>query len=97
MNSRKHAMRMPAWNEKYIARFKAREGLFKRRGLEPAPAEALADRLAVRDYEGDDRGVCIECSHWQQGSWKTGNTCFKQQPFLLTILQRCDSFTFQKP
>lgn len=39
----------------------ARLALFDARGLRVAEAEALADKLLVRDREGDRRGVCAEC------------------------------------
>lgn len=81
---------MPAWNDVQISRFNFRLGLFTRRAIKGA--EALADRLATRDFERDDRRVCAECSHWQRG-----NTCFKKSPVLLTQLMRCDHFSFQTP
>ncbi len=42
------------------------EGRFTSRGL-PGRAESLADRLLVRDREGDDRRMCIECRHCTSG------------------------------
>lgn len=83
---------VPSWDDKQIFRFLFRESLFIRRGLSADAAESLGDRLAKRDYERDDRRVCIECSNWQRG-----NTCAKKQPLLLTQLMRCDFFSFQKP
>ena len=83
---------MPAWGEQQISRFQFRQALFVRRGMTTDAAEKLGDRLATRDYERDDRRVCIECDSIQRG-----NTCFKQNPVLLTQLMRCDSFTWQKP
>ena len=83
---------MPAWNDTQISRFMFRSALLSRRGLSSQDAEQLGDRLATRDYQRDDRRVCLECSHWQRG-----NTCFKKQPLLLMQLQRCDFFDFQKP
>lgn len=83
---------MPAWDEKQIFRFQFRHGLFQRRGMSSEAAEKLGDRLATRDYQRDDRRVCIECSNWQRG-----NTCAKKQPLLLTQLMRCDFFNFLKP
>lgn len=83
---------MPAWNDVQITRFNYRNGLFARRNLTAQDAEALADRLARRDYERDERRVCVECKSWQRG-----NTCFRRLPFLSTQLQRCDGFEFQTP
>lgn len=85
---------MPAWDDKQIARFNYRVGLFKRRGLPEPQAEDLADRLAERDWERDDRRVCIECNGLQRG-----NTCANNRSNapLPTILQRCPNFSFQVP
>ena len=86
------ALYMPAWNETQIRRFQFRESLFLERGMSPEAAEKLGDRLATRDYERDDRRMCIECAHWRRG-----NNCHQKQPLLLTQLMRCDFFSFLKP
>lgn len=86
------ALYMPAWEDKQITRFMFHLGLFQRRGLSFDVAERLGDRLAVRDYQRDDRRVCVECVSIQRG-----NTCFKKQPVLATQLMRCDHFDFQTP
>ena len=91
-NHSEPALYMPAWNDVQIRRFQFREALFSRRGLSAQAAELLGDRLAKRDYERDDRRVCIECSSFQRG-----NTCHKKQPFLLTQLMRCVGFSFETP
>ncbi len=83
---------MPAWNEAQIVRFNFRNALFSRRGLTPNEAEALADKLAFRDYERDDRRVCVECSSWQRKG-----TCFKRLPTSQTQLVRCHGFSFSTP
>lgn len=94
---------MPAWGDREIARFTFRRGLFIRRGMAAAAAEALADRLALRDYERDDRRVCIECSSIQrglkcfvheQGHMKGVGRFFQVLP---DTLQRCPHFTWQTP
>ena len=94
---------MPAWGDAQIKRFTFRESLLKRRGLSAQAAEKLADRLATRDHERDDRRVCLECESLQRGG-----TCFvvsqgrmpnvspKHSP-VIDVLQRCDHFTFQTP
>lgn len=43
--------------------FTARVALFHDRGLRLVNAEALADRLVIRDRDGDDRRLCLECTH----------------------------------
>lgn len=94
---------MPAWGDREFARFTFRRGLFMRRGLNEDAAEKLADRLALRDYERDDRRVCLECQSIQrtgrcfvasQGRMPGFSRFFDPLP---TTLQRCASFTFQKP
>ena len=94
---------MPAWNDKQIERFMYRESLFKRRGMSPVAAEALAERLVYRDFERDDRRACAECESLQRSG-----TCFqaaqgrirgatKVLTPITHLLQRCDFFSFQKP
>lgn len=97
------------WGDREIARFLFRVALFTRRGLSEPEAETLADRLSERDYERDDRRMCIECKHLQRGG-----TCFAaKQGWLLQpkgntrdadfftplqqTLQRCEGFDFVTP
>lgn len=92
------------WNDKQIARFTARVAMFQRRGRTAEQAEELADRLAVRDAERDDRRACIECVSYRQdgncGKHKNGtlpdvvSRDFRPLP---TTLQRCPVFEFQVP
>lgn len=94
---------MTPWTEAEIKRFNLRVGMFTRRGLEDLKAEEIADRLARRDQEKDDRRMCIECDFLQ----KTGD-CFKATKDLSnpngpthfpvkTILQRCTAFKWRVP
>ncbi|MBA3622893.1 MAG: hypothetical protein H0W48_00185 [Methylibium sp.] len=95
--------RMPAWGDREFTRFFFRQALFTRRGLSAERAEQLADRLAQRDYDRDDRRLCLECAHLQRPG-----TCFaakqgwihgadKRLTPVTDILQRCGQFDFQKP
>lgn len=95
--------RTQAWNDAQISRFNFRNALFARRGLSTMAAEALADQLATRDHQRDDRRVCVECSNLQRGG-----TCFQaaqsnlpdasaQHRPVADLLFRCDHFDFQKP
>ena len=86
-------MVMPAWDDAQISRFLFRESLFKRRGLPEAEAEALADRLAFRDYELDRRKVCVECKNFQPHQ----KTCFKRLPVSVVQLVHCHGFEWQTP
>ena len=80
------------WNDKQIARFVFRLGLFMRRGLPEPKAEALADRLAERDHDRDDRRICLECKNL-----RAPMRCFHQHAVLSDVLQRCPQFAFETP
>lgn len=94
---------MTPWTDAEINRFQLRVVLFERRGLGTDEAERLADTLAARDQERDDRRMCIECSQLQQDGG-----CFAAARGLManattnlhpvkTILMRCEHFAWQKP
>ena len=70
-----------------IDTFTARLGRFSDKGLSLDDGEALADKLVVRDREGDDRHLCAECAQC-----RFGMRCVKKL-VVLDILQRCDHFT----
>lgn len=56
--------------------FAARLARFIDKGVIHDDAESLADRLAIRDRDSDDRRLCLECAHLQgygQASWRCGN------------------------
>ncbi len=95
--------RMLPWGDAEFRRFDFRLALFKRRGLTEREAETLADRLALRDQDRDDRRVCLECIHLQhrgtcfaaaQG-WLAGVSKFLEP--IPNLLQRCERFEFCKP
>lgn len=55
------------WSGAEIVRFEARAQLLQRRGISEQEAEDLAERLTLRDREGDDRALCLECRHYRNG------------------------------
>ena len=55
------------WDDATIARFVARLGLLMRRGFNATDADDLAERLHLRDVQGDDRACCVECRHYRPG------------------------------
>ncbi len=57
----------PHWDDAEIATFVARVSLFVRRGLPPTDADDLAERLVLRDREGEPLRACVECSHYRSG------------------------------
>ncbi|MCX8018432.1 MAG: hypothetical protein N2690_11115, partial [Rhodocyclaceae bacterium] len=61
-------------------------------------AEALAERLLIRDREADDRRLCIECRNLAggPGRWRCtgGGSAPGSVPadMVVRLLQRCDGF-----
>ena len=85
--------------------FMARVERFTSRGLPgrglpgwglPGWAESLADRLLVRDREGDDRRMCIECRHCTSGRScgraRAAGLSHQELGELAVMLQRCPTF-----
>ena len=79
-----HSMVM---NGAEIDTFTARLERFIDKGFSLDDSEALVDRLVVRDRDGDDRHLCVECAHC-----RFGMRCDKKLA-VLDVLQRCDNFT----
>lgn len=73
---------------------------FTDKGMGLAQSEQSADRLVIRDREGDDRALCLECTHLQGdvGRWRCGNSQApdvareRLAPELVEMLQRCTGF-----
>ena len=94
-----------AMNTAEIDTFTARLSRFTDRGLIVVFAESLADKLVIRDREGDDRRLCLECQHlagsagsWRCGNWKQAGIARRAGDARLardevTILRRCGGFT----
>ena len=59
-------------------------------------AEAMADRLVIRDREQDDRRTCLECTTYRPGRCGNHRRAGLQAPDvgrdLATLLQRCPGF-----
>lgn len=84
--------RMLPWGDAEFRRFAFRVALFTRRGRTESEAEFLADRLALRDQEKDDRRVCLECKHVRPQL-----RCVHDHAVLNEVLQRCPQFAFETP
>ena len=69
-------------------------------------AEALADKLVLRDRAADDRRLCLECAHllgkragaWRCGNWQRAGITHRARDAQLATtlvhqLQRCGGFT----
>ena len=83
-----------------IDRFTGRLALFAAKGLTANEAEVLADKLLIRDRDGDDQHVCLECSFLS--GWAGRRQCRGLQyagmggPLVsagqVAMLQRCNGF-----
>lgn len=72
---------------------------FTDKGMSLEDAERLADKLVIRDREGDDRRLCLECTHlqgfgcWRCSNWLVANVARDELgPDLVWMLQRCAGF-----
>jgi hypothetical protein len=94
-----------AMNGAELDLFAGRMRQFTDKGVLGSDAEALADKLVLRDRESDDRQLCLECAHlggYGGSSWRCGNRQAAgvaiqarnaQLPADLVVqLQRCDGF-----
>jgi hypothetical protein len=84
------------WDDAAIARFVTRVGTFLRRGLNATDADDLAERLHLRDVQGDDRRLCLECACYRTGRCsnhqRAGLHSADVGRDLATRLQRCPGF-----
>lgn len=83
------AAHRPAWSEPEIQTFVARVALFMRRGTSATNADDLAERLTLRDREGDTRASCAECRHGRSARCPDG------APLPAAVLHRCPTFEAQ--
>ena len=88
-----------AMNSAEIDSLTARVHLFTRHGLEQTQAEGVADGLVIRDRDGDDRRLCLECQHLRGGTsracnlWRAAGLGAAGIPAdMVMLLQRCDGF-----
>ena len=87
-----------------IDTFTARLARFTDKGSSLEDAEALADKLVMRDRESDDRRLCVECVHlaghagtWGCRNWQRAGVATKARDAQLSTAlvyqpQRCDGF-----
>ena len=89
-----------AMNSAEIDSFNARVQLFIRRGIGSTQAEGLADDFVIRDRDGDDRRLCLECQHlrgggrsWACNQWRAAGLAGAGVPAdVVMLLQRCGGF-----
>jgi hypothetical protein len=84
------------WDDAQIARFTHRVVLFMRRGINATDADDLAERLHLRDLQGDAQVMCIECQHLKGaacGNWRAAALSSDAiGPDLAVLPQRCPGF-----
>jgi hypothetical protein len=79
-----------------LSTFVVRTKRFVLRGSSIDDAEALADRLVLRDRQQDDRRMCLECRNHRPGRCGNHRTAGLHSPELgsdlAELLQRCAGF-----
>lgn len=84
------------WDDAACGRFVARVTLFLRRGIDATDADDLAERLHLRDVQGDDRRLCLECAQYRPGRCTNHRFAALSSPEvgreLATLLQHCPEF-----
>jgi hypothetical protein len=94
-----------AMNGAEIDTLTTRQALFTDKGMSLDEAEALADKLVLRDRDADDRRLCLECSNfqghrtsaWRCGEWQRAGIAQQAKDAQLSAalvlqLQRCSGF-----
>lgn len=84
------------WTPEDIQRFIVRRDRLLRWGWQDAEAEAMAERLTMRDRSCDPRVCCLECRQHHQGRCNAPAAAGLQTPVvsrdLAALLQRCHGF-----
>ena len=86
-----------AMNSAELAEFMTRRARLMRWGWVESAAEALAERLAKRGRDTDDRVSCTDCQHYRPGRCGNHDLAGLRVPDLSRdlagLLQRCPGFT----
>ena len=94
--ARADALAAVAWTDTDVSRFLDRRARLMRWGWGEADAERLADRLALRDREADERVNCTDCRHYRPGRCGNHRRAGLNVPDvgrdLAGMLQRCGGF-----
>lgn len=86
-----HAAHAEPWSEAVIARYQARTAAIQRHGYGEQDAEDLAERLHLRDVDGDRMVMCVECSRYRPG--RCGN--HRAAGLMVSELARAVTVMFQ--
>lgn len=89
-----------AWSDADIARFLARRARLLRWGWSASEADAMAERLVLRDRADDDRHLCPECTHldghkatgWRCRNHRRAQVARELAHDLVLLPQRCPGF-----
>ena len=85
-----------AWTDGDIARFLDRRARLLGWGWAEPEAEALAERLVIRDRDADERVSCADCTHYRPGRCGSHRAAGLRAPELAldlaALLQRCLGF-----
>lgn len=85
-----------AWTDADMARYLARHARLLRWGWAESEAEALAERLVIRDRERDARVSCADCAHYRPGRCgnhqRAGLQAAEVGRDWVALLQRCRGF-----
>ena len=90
------------WDDEAMRTFALRRDAFVRRGYDTDDADDLAERLVLRDAEGDERRLCLECTHLGErgpclaaaaGRLRGADARYEPVP---TMLERCEAFGLRK-
>ena len=83
-------------NRQKVTAFIARRERLLRWGWTQQQAEAVAERLTLRDLDADDRRLCVECRHCRPGltcaAYRAAGVGRELGRDLATLLQRCPAF-----
>ena len=95
--ARADALAAVAWTDADVSCFLDRRARLMRWGWSEADAERLADRLAQRDRETDERVSCTDCRHYRPGRCgnhrRAGLNVADVGRDLAGMLQRCEGFS----
>lgn len=87
-----------SWTAHEIHRFNRRLDTFLGLDMAPEHAEQLAQSMLHRDrpHSGDDRRVCLECSHLSGSRCRAwGASPVQKFEPCKTVLWRCDQFNLK--
>jgi hypothetical protein len=92
----------PHWSDAELHAFSQRRTRLLRWGCGESEADDLAERMTLRDRQGDDRRMCLECSNLGDtgrciaaASGRIAGADRRVEP-VRNILQRCEAFGLRK-